>query len=272
MHFLYIDEAGSTGTDLSAPQQPVFVMASIVVSDEKWKKTQRAVRQRLKDYFGSTLGPVFELHACDLLSPNGDGPFAGHERERRNDLAIDLLGLVAERGHYLFHVPIYKGKLAAQPEPTKGWGFDWNNPWEFSFAFQVTMFEEFLRGSDTGRSSTGLAIIDHEDKYVSFVRAHTADRQEASGWQELKKVVEIGYSASSHANSLIQLSDLVAFTLKKYYEISTDQAVGWPDEAKEFFVRCKDTIWPRVRFKNPSFKKLNIHKSVLDHAKAIRKP
>lgn len=272
MHFLYIDEAGSTGADLSAPQQPVFVMASIVVSDEKWRKTQRSVRQRLTDYFGGSLGPDFELHACELLSPSGDGPFAGHGREARNDLAIDLLSLAAERGHYVFHVPIYKAKLARQSEPGKDWGFDWHHPWEFAFSLQVTMFEEFLRGSDTGSSSTGLAIVDHEDQYVSFVRAHTADRQAASGWRELKKVVEIGYSASSHANSLIQLTDLAAFTLKKYYELWTDQAEKWPDEAKNFFKRCRDTLWPRVRFKNLSFKKLNVHSTMVDHAKTARKP
>lgn len=272
MHFLYIDEAGSTGADLSASQQPVFVMASIVVSDQKWRKTQSAIRQRLTDYFGGSLGPEFELHACELLSPDGDGPFAGHDRERRNELAIDLLSLPEEKGHYLFHVPIYKRNLAAQSEPGKDWGFDWYHPWQFSFSLQITMFEDFLRGPDTGSSSTGLAIVDHEEEYVSFVREHTANRQAAGGWRELKKVVEIGYSASSHANSLIQLTDLAAFTLKKYYELGTDQAAGWPDEAKEFFKHCKNTIWPRVRFKDLSFKKLNVHSTMVEHAKAARKP
>lgn len=274
MHFLYIDEAGSTGGDLTAVQQPIFVMAGLIVSDEKWRKTSQAVRDALLAYFDTDtpLGADFELHACELLSPNGDGPFTGHDRDKGNNLALDLLKLIEERGHSLLHVPVCKAKLGALSRPSKDWGFDWFHPWQFAFSVQVTMFEEFLRGPSTGRTSTGLAIVDHDDDCVEFVRTHTAERQGDAGWKQLKKLVEIGYSASSHANPLIQLVDLAAFTLKKYYELETSLAVNWPQPARDFFERCKSTIWPRVKFKNLSFTKLNVHQSVLEHAKAVRKP
>lgn len=272
MHFLYIDEAGSTGTDLITPQQPVFVMAGLTVSDEKWKKTSVAVRDKLSAYFGATPPPGFELHACNLLSPLGEGPFAGHDRERRNALALELLGLIAERSHYILHVPIYKNTLAAAPAPAQAWDFDWKHPWQFAFSFMVTMFEDYLRGPDTGATSTGLAIIDHEDQCVEFVRAHTAVRQAETGWRQLKKVVEIGYSASSHANPLIQLTDLAAFTLKKYYELETPMGAAWPGPAKDFFANCKNVLWPRVKYKKASFKKLRVHESMLEHARSTRKP
>jgi Protein of unknown function (DUF3800) len=200
VHFLYIDEAGSTGADLTAKQQPVFVMASLVVSDEKWRKTNESVRSTLESYFDGPLAPGFELHACDLLSPAGNGPFTGHDRDKRSALAIDLLKLIAQRGHYLFHVPVYKSALANAEIPDHAWGFDWRHPWQFAFSLHVTMFEEFLRGPATGSTSTGLVIVDHEDDCVDFVRQHTAVRQAKKGWQQLKKIVEIGYSAASHAN------------------------------------------------------------------------
>lgn len=270
MHFLYIDEAGSTGADLGNAQQPVFVMASLTVSDEKWRKTSQAVKESLTAYMDAGLPADFELHAHELLSPNGAGPFAGHERERRNQLARSLLSLVGHRGHYIFHVPIYKQSLAAQAKPMKDWGFDWHHPWHFAFSLQVTMFEDYLRSSATGSTSTGLAIVDHEDDYVNFVRSHTAARQQETGWKQLKKVVEIGYSASSHANPLIQLTDLTAFTLKKYYELDTPSGKKWPQPAKEFFEECRNIVWPRVQYKNLFFKKLNVHESMVEHAKAIR--
>ncbi len=87
MHLCYVDESGSTGTDLTSVQQPVFTMAGIFVSDEKWRKTQDAVVKLLVDAFGGELPADFELHACDLLSPNGEGPFDGCSREDRNRLA-----------------------------------------------------------------------------------------------------------------------------------------------------------------------------------------
>jgi hypothetical protein len=271
MHFLYIDEAGNTGTDLTAKQQPVFVMASLVVSDEKWRKTTTAIKTTLETYFGQTLQPGFELHAHQLLSPCGEGPFADHDRTKRNTLALDLLKLIEQRGHYLFHVPIYKATLAQIQSNENEFGFDWHHPWQFAFSLQVTMFEEFLRGPSTGSTSSGLIIIDHQDDCVEFVRTHTAARQKSNGWKELKKVVEIGYSAVSHANSLIQLTDVAAFTLKKFYELETELSTNWCQEAKDFFKECKNTIWPRVKFKNPSFSILKVHASVLDHAKEIRR-
>ncbi len=272
MHFLYIDEAGNTGANLTAVQQPVFVMASLVVSDEKWRKTTRMVREALEAYFGGNLPPNFELHACELLSPNGEGPFAGHDRENRNGLALELLNLIGDRGHYVFHTPIFKSKLQTLEAPNKDFGFNWHHPWQYAFSMHITMFEEFLRSSSTGATSTGLAIIDHEDGYVEFVRGHTARRQADTGWKQLKKVVEIGYSASSHANPLIQLADLVAFTLKKYYELRTPLSERWPVAAKAFFEDCRSAIWSRVKFKNPSFNKLNVHATMVGHAKNIRKP
>jgi hypothetical protein len=274
MHFLYIDEAGSTGANLSDVQQPIFVMAGLTVSDEKWRKTSQAIREKLVSYFGrdAALASDFELHACELLSPNGDGPFAGHDRDQRNDLALGLLELIAERGHYLFQVPVCKAKLADISAPSQDWGFDWFHPWQFAFSLQITMFEEFLRGPDTGSTSTGLAIVDHDDNCVEFVRTHTGRRQDDTGWKELKKIVEIGYSASSHANPLIQLTDLAAFTLKKYYELETAIADSWPSAARDFYERCKNTVWSRVKFKELSFRKLNVHSSLVDHAKAVRKP
>ncbi len=40
MHFFYIDKAGNTGGNLATTQQLVFEMASLIVSDEKWRKYQ----------------------------------------------------------------------------------------------------------------------------------------------------------------------------------------------------------------------------------------
>ena len=69
MHLCYIDEAGSTGKDLANVQQPVFVMAGLLVSDEKWKKTERESQRIIKSACGGTPPPGFELHAGDLLAP-----------------------------------------------------------------------------------------------------------------------------------------------------------------------------------------------------------
>ena len=134
------------------------------------------------------------------------------------------------------------------------------------------MFEEFLRSSRTGNTSTGLVIIDHEDNGFDFLRVHANARQQAKGWRELKKVVEIGYSVSSHSNPMIQLVDLIAYIFKKHSELQISISSKWPIEAREFYEECKEIIWANVVFKKLSFRKLNTKESYIDFAKEIRKP
>jgi hypothetical protein len=63
-------------------------------------------------------------------------------------------------------------------------------------------------------------------------------------------VMEIGYSAVSHANPMIQLSDLIAFTMKKKRAMSqAGYGSKWPGPAHTFFKQCHDAVWPRVEFK-----------------------
>lgn len=272
MHFQYIDEAGSTGADLTCKQQPVFTMASLVVSDEKWKKTERAVHTIVSDYFDGLIPDNFELHGEQLLSPNGDGPFNGHDRNKRNELALNLLQLISDRGHSIFLTYIYKGKLDISSPPKDDFGFDWKYPWQIAFDIHLTMFEEFLKSKRTGSTSTGLVILDHMDDGFEFLREQSQRRQSQRGWREIRKIVEIGYSVSSHANPMIQLSDLVAFTMKKYFETKIPFSAKWPPEAATFYQACKDTIWGKVQFKNLSFQKLNVKASFIDFMKEIRKP
>lgn len=81
MHLLYIDEAGDSGLNRQEPEQPVLCMAGVIVSDEKWNPTRRLINEILEDALGEKPEPSFELHAYELLSPDGEGPFAGWNRD-----------------------------------------------------------------------------------------------------------------------------------------------------------------------------------------------
>lgn len=140
MHFFYIDEAGHTGKDLQNPEQPIFVMAAIAVSDEKWNRTDTEVAQIILDYFNEDVPQNFELHAEQLLSPNGDGPFENHTRIRRNQLANDILTKLDSRGHPIFICSIAKEHLDTIDIPDRNLSFDWKDPWEISFDLLLTLF------------------------------------------------------------------------------------------------------------------------------------
>lgn len=112
-------------------------------------------------------------------------------------------------------------------------------------------------------------IVDHDETYLTFIREHGEVRRAERGWRKINKVVEIGYSAKSHANTMIQISDLVAFSMKKYFESMTLFSDDWCDDAKEFFRTCRNIIWNKVKYKRLSFSKLNVPSLYINYMKDI---
>ena len=113
MHFFYLDESGDTGANLADLDQPIFVLGGISVADKKWNNTTEALDRAVSQYFQGEIPDNFELHACELLSPNGEGPFAGHEIGRRLALVRSLLGLVEALGHNAHFYAVEKSKANA---------------------------------------------------------------------------------------------------------------------------------------------------------------
>jgi hypothetical protein len=161
--------------------------------------------------------------------------------------------------------------MDATTPPGKSFDFDWKDPWELSFALLVTMFEDHLKGPATGTTSSGMVIIDHEPKYLQVVRRHSAYRRSAGGWQNLRKVIEVGYSVESHSNPLIQLTDLVAYTYRKWVERQHGLGHTWPAEVVEFLDKCKTMLCPKVKYKTLKFSKLNVPAAFIDYARIVCK-
>ena len=89
MHFFYLDESGCSGADLDGAQEPIFVLGGVSVRDKSWVKTSSDFQSIIEKYFSShPLPEDFELHAHELLSPKGNGPFEGHSRDKRNTLSL----------------------------------------------------------------------------------------------------------------------------------------------------------------------------------------
>src|SRR5438874_2210216 len=113
MHFFYLDESGDTGLNLDDANQPIMVLGGISLRDEGWNTTHAAMKEMLEDYFGGSLPAQFELHAKELLAPNGEGPFAGHAMPQRSDLARRLIQLLHDRKHGSHYFAINKQRMAA---------------------------------------------------------------------------------------------------------------------------------------------------------------
>jgi len=245
MHFFYLDESGDTGRDLLNPEQPVMVLGGLSVSDKKWNNTQIEFDKIITAYFNNQIPQDFELHSTELLSPNGDGPFAGHSRANRNKLAKDLLGILESQSHNVHYIAFDKKKIndiacgvVLKLNPSR--------PYELGFDYLITYINWFVK-TKLGSTARGLIILDEKrDQYDNIERILTDRRFETIKAHRVKWVVEFGYPIDSKKNPMIQLSDLIVYCTRKFLEVENGYRNTWNQAAKDFYAQCYNIINERI--------------------------
>ena len=157
-----------------------LVLGGISVRDEGWKITQSDFSEILTVYFGGTVPDSFELHAEELLSPTGDVPFTGHDRDRRNSLAKQVLQLLHHRSHDVHLFAIDKAKLSAHP-PIEGLSFEPHVPFLLAYDYLITFIDWFVREC-LGRSARGMIILDAKPEFLAGVHTVTHARRDDFVW------------------------------------------------------------------------------------------
>lgn len=248
MHFFYLDETGCNGTDLDATQEPIFVLGGISVKDQGWVRTTEYLETIIERYFKPNIvPPEFELHAHELISPNGDGPFAQHDRTRRNKLALDLLDLLAHRGHQVHFIAIDKQKLDSAAVGTESGLYNARVPYLLCFDYITTYVNEFVK-KKLGHTARGIIILDEKEQFDDPIANITRFRRfKAPRSQRIKWLVEFSYLIDSKKHPLIQMTELVVYCTKKFLELESGYRDTWPDSAKNFYATCFEKIYSRVR-------------------------
>ncbi|MHC1949572.1 DUF3800 domain-containing protein [Bradyrhizobium sp. UFLA06-06] len=252
MHFFYLDESGCNGTDLinNVQEQPIFVLGGISVRDKGWRKTYSEFQKLVTQFFGGNLPPGFELHASELLSPNGEGPFAGIGREERNKLALSVIELLSDHKHAAHFIALDKTKMHANVAGDEHKAFDARVPYLLAYNYIVSYIERFCK-QRLGRSARGMIIVDPKEEFDQNVQQIVHYRRyEAPQSAALKWVVEFSYAIDSKRHPMIQISDLVIFLVRKFLEVECGFRDTWPAEAKKFYAQCYDKIQSLIAWKD----------------------
>lgn len=237
MHFFYLDEAGCNLRQLVNDEQPIFVLGGVVVKDKGWNKTHGEFERIIGKYFSGNVPDNFELHSHELLSPKGSGPFAGHERERRCTLAIDLLTMLQERQHQVLLLAIDKSKLnKADITGVKGKDHvELKTPYLLSYDNAITLIEWFTK-EKLGSTARAMVIIDQKDALRTEIEVLTKHRRfHPVAARRVKWISEFSYPIDSEKNPMVQLSDLVCFAAKKYLGIENGYHDNYTADAKNFY-------------------------------------
>jgi hypothetical protein len=247
MHFFYLDETGCNGADLNPGQEPIFVLGGVSVKDQGWVATTEAIETVVRNYFAPDPVPTgFELHAHELLSPNGEGSFAGHGRERRNQLAFDMLDLIRTRSHHVHFIALDKNLMALEATGAEHVVFDARVPYLLGFDYMTILINHHVK-ERLGHTARGIIILDEKEMFQDQIARITRFRRfEIPKTRRIKWLVEFSYPIDSEKHPMIQLTDLAIYCIKKFLEMDRGYRDAWPQAAKDFFARCFDKAYTRV--------------------------
>lgn len=201
MHLLYLDDSGSVN---NAADRHV-ILAGV------------AVFERLPYWFSSHLDVIARDVAPEFwqeLEFRGVDIFSGRKRWRkikrdvRENAYIDALAVLARSSQVrLFGAAIHKAAIS--PE----------DPMEYAFEQLINRFDRFLarlhRMNDTQR---GIVILDKSSYETSLQGLAREFRLDGHRWGQLHNIGETPLFVDSRATRMIQLADLLAYALRKYYE------------------------------------------------------
>lgn len=206
MHLLYLDESGS----VADPNQKYFVLAGVSIFERKTHWVEQKLNE-IAERFVPHAPHSVELHGSPMRS--GRDGWKSYQLADRLQAIKDALevGVASHSrtGVRLFGAVIKKSALAGKQDPV-----------EHAFEQLSSRFDMFLKRlySKHGDRQRGIILF---DKSSTELRIQTLAREfkyAGHSWGKTKNYAEVPVFLDSKASRLIQLADLVAFALYRFYE------------------------------------------------------
>jgi Protein of unknown function (DUF3800) len=210
MHLLYVDESGSA-SDVS---QAYFVLAGVSV----FERQTHWIEQKLNEIatrFAPDTPHELELHGSPMRS--GKGLWRKIQKSDREQAIMDALqsGIVNQKHNSvrLFGTVVKKSKLA---------GID---PVDHSFEQLTSRFDMFLGRLHTkyNDSQRGLMLFDESTTEQRIQTLAREFKYRGHTFGRTRNYSEVPVFLNSKASRLIQLVDLVAYSMFRHYEHNDSQ-------------------------------------------------
>jgi len=206
MYLLYADESGSTH---DASQQ-YFVLAGFCVFERQCYWISEEL-EKIAARFNPADSASVELHGSPML--NGKKKWRLYPKVEREIAIQDALRLVSTHPSNRVFASVIK-KSAVSPQ----------DPVEIAFEQLASRFDYYLRRLHKGDNPQRGLIIFDKSTYETTLQALARDfRTVGHTWDKIRNFAEVPLFLDSRASRLIQLADLIAFAMFRYYEAGDDR-------------------------------------------------
>ncbi len=236
MNLVYIDESGNTGLNLKDPQQPVFLLAAMILPESKWFSLEKLFFNTARKYFSDPLPSPFEIQAKDLKSRRG--VFENLTFEQQLSFRDEMLQLLLDNKIVVIYRRIIKSKFAAFCEEHYGPGIK-VNPYIMALPFVCMEVDHYLR--QTGADQLGMFIFDEQKEALDDAeRSLRTLRLDSKSILKTTNIIEKGFFIDSAKSFALQLVDLAAYYIRKYEENELGLRVSNID--KQTFGKIKELV------------------------------
>lgn len=221
MHLIYLDESGNSGTNLSDPQQPIFVLGALIVPEQKWKAIETDLIKKIDTFFEGDVPDDFEIHASEIRG--GRGIYKGMDIEKRIAFRDELIQIAIDHELCFIYRAIPKKRFATWLDRTFGKGISMN-PHIAAYPLVSQSINAYLRS--LGEDELGILINDDNKEVVTDIERTTKLLRADSTNLKLDHIIEKSFFIDSSKSHLLQLSDLCTFHARKREEAK----IGLPEK------------------------------------------
>jgi Protein of unknown function (DUF3800) len=228
MHLIYFDESGNTGTNLHAPQQPIFVLGALIVPETRWLALEAELRAIIEQFFPQPRPADFEVHATELH--NARNYCKNFSISHRLAFRDAWLAAANTYGLKFIYREIAKKRFQAWVLQEFGPGVA-INPHVAAFPLVARAVDNHL--ASLGPATLGMFISDeNKDVGRDLEKAHRLLR-DADGVLKLKRVIEKGFFIDSATSLPLQLCDVCVYAARRKEELRAGHAVKPLDASAE---------------------------------------
>jgi hypothetical protein len=214
MNFVYIDESGNTGLNLGDPQQPIFILAALIIPESKWFSLENSFFNTAGKYFGEPLPSLFEVQVKDLKS--GRGVFKNLDFSQQLSFRDEMLQLLLDNKIDIIYRRIIKRKFAIFCEEKYGPGIR-VNPYIMALPFVCMEVDHYLRRK--GHDELGMFIFDEQKENLDAAELSLRTlRLDSKSILKTTNIIEKGFFIDSSKSFALQLADLAAYYVRKFEE------------------------------------------------------
>lgn len=237
MRLIYLDDSGSSGTNLDDKEQPLFVLGGVIINDKKWHNVNDKIEKIKNDYniFGK------ELHIMDIM--NCKGCFSSWNYERKKNLVLECLKTIKDFELRVIYFKVLKQNYKVYFENKTSLALQKMlkiPPYIIAYSYILQIAEQYLIQKD----DYGILIADEQDTQQIAKDTLNALRLIDEPNIKVSKILETSFFTKSNDSNFLQLADIVAYTIKRYLEINIKELKEKSvKERTDFYNVIKDCIY-----------------------------